>query len=103
MTYKSGNAAEGQGVGPEAEGLELASQGADVDQFGVGHTAKGGGEEAESEEEIRGDTTHYDATVNPATSGVLLAGLKSARCETMPWKDSEGRAEWNEDPCKVIS
>ncbi|RXH71742.1 hypothetical protein DVH24_025243 [Malus domestica] len=52
---------------------------------------------------IRGDTTHYDAVVNPAASGVLLAGLKSARCETMPWKDSEGRAEWIEDPCKVIS
>ncbi|CAN6562424.1 unnamed protein product [Malus baccata var. baccata] len=45
---------------------------------------------------IRGDTTHYDAVVNPAAFEVLSAGLKSARCETMPWKDSEGRAEWNE-------
>ncbi|KAM1031126.1 hypothetical protein ACFX2C_034960 [Malus domestica] len=52
---------------------------------------------------IRGDTTHYDAVANPAASGVLSAILKLARCETMPWKDSEGRAEWNEGPCKVIS
>ncbi|KAM1169393.1 hypothetical protein TB1_030524 [Malus domestica] len=51
---------------------------------------------------IRGDTTHYDAVANPAASGVLSTGLKLARCETMPWKDSEGRAEWNEGPCKVI-
>ncbi|CAN6557580.1 unnamed protein product [Malus baccata var. baccata] len=51
----------------------------------------------EHNHKIRGDTTHYDAVANPAASGVLSAGLKSARCETMPWKDCEGRAEWNED------
>ncbi|CAN6569243.1 unnamed protein product [Malus baccata var. baccata] len=38
---KSGDAAEGQGVGPKAAGLELASPGAD-----------GGGEEAEGEGEV---------------------------------------------------
>ncbi|CAN6557379.1 unnamed protein product [Malus baccata var. baccata] len=47
---------------------------------------------------IRGDTTHYDAVVNPAASGVLSAGLKSARCETMPWKDCEGIVEGNGGP-----
>ncbi|KAM1544787.1 hypothetical protein ACFX15_044539 [Malus domestica] len=49
---KSGDAAEGQGVGPEAAGLELVSPGADVDQFGAGQTAKGGGEEVEGEREV---------------------------------------------------
>ncbi|RXH88371.1 hypothetical protein DVH24_042442 [Malus domestica] len=49
----------------------------------------------------KGNTTHYDAVANSATSGVLAARLKSDRCETMPWKDSEGRAEWNEGPCKA--
>ncbi|KAM1206149.1 hypothetical protein FF1_006828 [Malus domestica] len=52
---------------------------------------------------IRGDTTHYDAVVNPAASGVLSAGLKLAQCEKMPWKECEGIVEWNEGPCKVIS
>ncbi|KAM1039923.1 hypothetical protein ACFX2I_029177 [Malus domestica] len=52
MIYKSDDAAKGQGVGPEATGLKLASPGADVDQFGAGHTAEGGGEEAESEGEV---------------------------------------------------
>ncbi|KAM1044580.1 hypothetical protein ACFX2J_035488 [Malus domestica] len=52
MTYKSSDAAEGQGVGPEAAGLELASLGADVDQFGVGCTAEGDEEEADSEREV---------------------------------------------------
>ncbi|RXI05229.1 hypothetical protein DVH24_006486 [Malus domestica] len=52
---------------------------------------------------IRGDTIHYDVVTNPATSRVLSVGLKSAQCETMPWNDSKGRAEWNEGPCKVIS
>ncbi|RXH83016.1 hypothetical protein DVH24_003514 [Malus domestica] len=46
---------------------------------------------------IRGDTTHYDAVANPAASRVLSAILKSAQCKTMPWKDSECRAEWNEE------
>ncbi|KAM2621384.1 hypothetical protein TB2_026145 [Malus domestica] len=51
-----GDAAEGQGVGPEAVGLELASPSADVDQFGGGgvgpQRALGGGEEAKSEGEV---------------------------------------------------
>ncbi|KAM1042398.1 hypothetical protein ACFX13_032182 [Malus domestica] len=51
MTYKSGDAAEGQGVGPEAAGLELGSLGTDVDRFGAGRITEGGGEEAESEGE----------------------------------------------------
>ncbi|KAB2603506.1 vacuolar iron transporter 4-like [Pyrus ussuriensis x Pyrus communis] len=49
MTYKFGDAAEGQGVGPETAGLELASPCADVNQFGAGRTAEGGGKEAENE------------------------------------------------------
>ncbi|KAM1245735.1 hypothetical protein ACFX15_036261 [Malus domestica] len=52
MTYKFDDAAEGQGVGLEAAGLELASPGADVDRFGAGRTAEGGGEEAKSEGEV---------------------------------------------------
>ena len=49
MTTRGGGGfvAEGQGVGPEVVGLELASPGADVDQFGAGRTSEGGGEEAE--------------------------------------------------------
>ncbi|KAM1042223.1 hypothetical protein EV1_031021 [Malus domestica] len=40
---KSGDAAEGQGVRPEVAGLQLASLGADVNQFGAGLIAEGGG------------------------------------------------------------
>lgn len=46
---EAGDAAEGEGVGPEASGLELAGAGPDVDGFGPGRAAAGGGEEAESE------------------------------------------------------
>ncbi|KAB2627027.1 vacuolar iron transporter 4-like [Pyrus ussuriensis x Pyrus communis] len=52
MTYKSSDADEGQGVGPKATSLELASPGADVDRFGVGRTVKGSGEEVESEGDV---------------------------------------------------
>ncbi|KAB2608542.1 vacuolar iron transporter 4-like [Pyrus ussuriensis x Pyrus communis] len=52
MTYKSDNAAEGQGVGLEAASLELASPCADVNQFGAVWTTEGGGKEAENEREV---------------------------------------------------
>jgi hypothetical protein len=50
-----GDAAEGEGVGPEAAGLELASSGSDVDGFGLCWVATGGGEEAVEEEVGEGD------------------------------------------------
>ena len=49
------DAAEGEGVGPEAAGLELAGSGSDVDGFGLCWVATGGGEEAVEEEIGEGD------------------------------------------------
>ncbi|KAK3029549.1 hypothetical protein RJ639_038438 [Escallonia herrerae] len=46
---KAGDAAEGEGVGPEAAGLELPGAGGDVGSRGSGRLAARGGEEAEGE------------------------------------------------------
>lgn len=49
--YEAGDAAEGEGVGPEAPGLELPCPSPDVHSLGATRVAPGGrGEEAEAGE-----------------------------------------------------
>ncbi|KAI3752819.1 hypothetical protein L2E82_24856 [Cichorium intybus] len=60
----------------EASPIEDVSSGSDCFE-GVSSRLLGNVTERQVQRKVRGDTTHYDAVANSATSGVLSAGLNS--------------------------